>query len=41
MQESNGVAAQAAQRLGWSSYQPASSVAILSRYPITQTSPQP
>ena len=39
MQESNGAAAQAAQRLGWSSYQPASSVAILSRYPITQTFP--
>lgn len=37
MQESNGLAAQLAGELGWYAVQPASSVAVLSRYPITQT----
>lgn len=37
MQESNGLAARLAAQLGWYSVQPASSVAVLSRYPITET----
>jgi endonuclease/exonuclease/phosphatase family metal-dependent hydrolase len=37
MQESNGLAAQLAAQLGWYSVQPASSAAVLSRYPITAT----
>jgi len=35
MQESNGAAAGIARRLDWYAYQPAHSVAIASRYPIT------
>ena len=37
MQESNGMAARLASQMGWYSVQPASSVAVLSRYRITQT----
>ncbi|MFT3921549.1 MAG: endonuclease/exonuclease/phosphatase family protein [Myxococcales bacterium] len=37
IQESNGLAARLASQLGWYSVQPANSVAVLSRYPITQT----
>jgi endonuclease/exonuclease/phosphatase family metal-dependent hydrolase len=36
MQESNGLAARLAVQLGWHATQPSTSVAVLSRYPITE-----